>query len=489
MTSTVEMPLWALLLILGLAAVAALDRVLAPSVRWFFRRRMERAVARLNRRLTRPIEPFRLARRHDMIQRLVYDPKVAEAIAATARDEGIPENVAFERARAYAREIVPRFSTAAYFGFATRAASWLSRQLYRVRLGHFDRERLEAIDPDATVVFVMNHRSNMDYVLVTFLVADRAALSYAVGEWARVWPLRQLIRAMGAYFIRRKSRNPLYRRVLARYVQMATAGGTTQAIFPEGGLSLDGALRPPRLGLLHYVVSGFDSDSMRDVVFVPVALNYDRVLEDRVLLAAAADGGRHFRFGKWRMVGFVAGQLWLKMRGRFRRYGYAAVSFAAPLSLRAFLGRQAGNVSGNAPPDAGITEALAGELMARIASAVPVLPVPLVATVMLRAGTPLDAAQITARAVDLGECLRACGAHVHMPRDSLEYAADKGLRLLAQRRLIVQEDMLCRPASDPDARRVLEYYARSIAHLVARCPGDAGRKAGRCGHKITKQKI
>lgn len=47
------------------------------------------------------------------------------------------------------------------------------------------------------MVFVINHRSNMDYILVTYLVAERSALSYAVGEWARVWPLKQLVRAMG----------------------------------------------------------------------------------------------------------------------------------------------------------------------------------------------------------------------------------------------------------------------------------------------------
>jgi glycerol-3-phosphate O-acyltransferase len=60
-------------------------------------------------------------------------------------------------------------------------------------------------------------------------------VSYAVGEWARVWPLSALIRSMGAYFIRRGSRNALYRKVLARYVQMATEEGTTQAMFPKAG--------------------------------------------------------------------------------------------------------------------------------------------------------------------------------------------------------------------------------------------------------------
>src|SRR6056297_3245600 len=134
MTTPVEMPLWLLLLLIAFAAVTFASHFLFPSVRWFFRRRLERAVARLNQRLARPIQPFKLARRHDTIQRLIYDPEVSRAIVAHAKKNQIPENVAFERARSYAREIVPSFSASAYFGFAIRAARWLSRLLYDVRL-------------------------------------------------------------------------------------------------------------------------------------------------------------------------------------------------------------------------------------------------------------------------------------------------------------------------------------------------------------------
>ena len=90
----VEVPLWLLVLILLLSAVAALDRILAPSVRWFFRRRMERAVAALNARLERPIEPFRLAQRQDMILRLAYAPHVTAAVADYAEEAGLPPQVA-----------------------------------------------------------------------------------------------------------------------------------------------------------------------------------------------------------------------------------------------------------------------------------------------------------------------------------------------------------------------------------------------------------
>ena len=51
MTQTIELPLWLLILILLFAAVTASTHLLFPSVRWFFRRRAERVVAKLNERL------------------------------------------------------------------------------------------------------------------------------------------------------------------------------------------------------------------------------------------------------------------------------------------------------------------------------------------------------------------------------------------------------------------------------------------------------
>lgn len=454
MTQTVELPLWLFVLILLFAVVTFASHFLFPSVRWFFRRRLEKAVARLNEKLERPIEPFKLARRYDMIQRLLYDPQVTAAIADHARAEGIPENVAFEQAKRYAREIVPSFSASMYFGFAIRLARFLSNSFYRVRLAHLDEEALHRIDPDATVVFVMNHRSNMDYVLVTYLAADRSALSYAVGEWAQVWPLSRLIRAMGAYFIRRKSRNELYRRVLAQYVRMATEGGVTQAMFPEGGLSLSGALKPPKLGLLKYIIDGFDPDG-RNVVFVPVALNYDRVLEDRILIGAANSPERRFeaRIGKIAMKTLY--QLWLRMTGRYHRFGYAAVSFGEPVSLRAFQADRSGDV----------TIPLARELMKRVGAIVPVLPVPMVSTLFLERG-PMSRAEVETAITQMIQDMP--NAHILLPRHNRDYAVEVALRHLLERGVI--NDEAGKYVPNPADIDLLRFYANSIRHLFG---GDA----------------
>jgi glycerol-3-phosphate O-acyltransferase len=450
MTSTVELPLWLFVLILLFAAVTFASHFLFPSVRWFFRRRMERAVARLNERLARPIEPFKLARRYDMIQRLIYDPEVARAIAAHARAEGVPESVAFEQARRYAREIVPGFSAGAYFGVAIRAAKWLSRALYHVRLGHFDEEAFRGVDPEATVVFVMNHRSNMDYVLVTWLVSEQSALSYAVGEWAQVWPLSRLIRATGAFFIRRRPRTDLYRQVLARYVGMATDGGVTQAVFLEGGLSLDGGLAPPRLGLLKYIVEG-RSDPGRDVVFVPVAVNYDRVFEDRILVAAGQSGRRRFRARIGVVARFILRQVWCRVTGGEGRHGHAAASFGAPVSLRAFAADHPG-----AP-----IEMLGTTLMQRIGAEVPVLPVPLVAHVLLEAPGPLARPALEAGVADL--LGRLPESHVRLPDGGTAETVTAGLDILRARAMLEETDDGIAIAGQE--RALAAYYARSIAHL------------------------
>ena len=197
MGGTISLPIWLFGLILIFAAVTFASHFLFPSVRWFFRRRAERLVTELNKRLARPIEPFKLARRYDTIQRLIYDPIVTEAVVAHAKERGLREDVAFEDARRYAQEIVPSFSALTYFSIGIRLARWLATMLYDVRTGDNNREIIAGLPEDSTVIFVMNHRSNMDYVLVTYLAGEDSALSYAVGEWARVWPISRLIRMMG----------------------------------------------------------------------------------------------------------------------------------------------------------------------------------------------------------------------------------------------------------------------------------------------------
>ncbi len=477
MLMTVALPLW-LVLLGGLLAVwAFLDRLLVPSVRWVLRRRVNRALEELNQRLHIRIQPLKLTKRAVVMDRLRFDPQVLEAAEEYAIAEEVPRAVAMDRVRRYAEEITPAFNAYAYFQLGYWLSRRVARSLFRVRLGYTDEESLANIQQPATVVFVMNHRSNMDYVLVSYLAAERTALSYAVGEWARIWPLQSLIRATGAYFVRRRSRNGLYRRVLERYVHMATAGGVTQAVFPEGGLSRDGALCEPKLGLIDYMVRGFDPEGERDIVFVPVGINYDRVLEDRTLMLDLTKDDEGKRKEKpapalATTCRFVLRNLSLMARGNWHRFGYACVNFGRPLSLRRLTehwGEDPRKMERSVRFER--VGELAKTLMGAIGEVIPVLPVPLVATVFLRAGDQqLSEFELKARVAALMAEAEACGAQIYVPRSDQDYAVTVGLRMLELRRMVILEEGLYRAA--PEEHRALRYYANSIAHLLPAQPSS-----------------
>ena len=478
MTDPISLPLW-IAVVAGVVVLwAVLDRLLVPGVRWFFRRRVNRVIDELNTRLKLQIPAFHQTRRRTLIELLIHDPRVMESVERRAAESGVPRaNVAREVER-YAREIVPSFNPWLYFQVGYYLARRTVQFLYRVRMGYSDERALSEIEPNASVVFVMNHRSNMDYVIVAYFAAQRSALSYAVGEWARIWPLQALIRSLGAYFVRRDSRNPLYRQVLARYVQAATAAGVVQAVYPEGGLSRDGRLRPPRLGLIKYMVSGFDPEGERDLVFIPVGINYDRVLEDRTLVRERDPKTavpRSRTFIALTLLRFVAHQAALRLRGRWHRFGYACVNFGPPVSMRSYVARHGLDFPALDPAARfEVVERLGGELLDAIAAVVPVLPVSLVATVFVRDPVrPMSELEVKARAQSLIDELEARGAYVHIARADRDYAVTTGLRMLVLRHLVRESGGLFRAHEDEHA--MLRYYANSIEHFLR---GRATRERG-----------
>ena len=467
MTQTIAVPLW---LLFVLALLAVLEWLLLPSVRWYFRRKVRRVIDEIGLRLKIELPEFKLTRRRALIDRLSSDPRVLAAANQHIAQSGSPRDATMRRVRRYAQEIVPAFNAYVYFRLGYWVAKTLAQMIYRVRLGYTDDAALAAIRPNSTVVFVMNHRSNMDYILVSFLAAERVALSYAVGEWARIWPLQGLIRSMGAYFVRRDSGDPLYRMVLQRYVQMATEGGVPQAMYPEGGLTTDGRLRQPKLGLLDYMLKTFDPAGGRDLIFIPVGINYDRVLEDRTQLRRLDPHAP--RSPLWRTLGIAAGyvsrQIGFELLGRRFRHGYACVNFGAPMSMRDWVRAQGVDFRQLDDVERRTAVAAVGKaLMAEIGMSVPVLPVPLVASVFLRdPERPISELELKAAVQDLMRRIEAFGGHVYVPRTDRDYALTVGLRMLTLRHLVLEQDGLY--LAHPQELPLLRYYANSIGHLLDR---------------------
>ena len=468
MTEIIPLPAWLVVVAGALSLWAILDHLLIPGARWFFGRRASRVIDELNTRLQLQIPLFQQTKRQVLIDRLTHDPKVMESVEAEAQRSNVPREVLAREVERYAREIVPSFNVYLYFRIGYYLARRILQFLYRVRLGYADDEALAKIEPTASIVFLMNHRSNMDYIIVAYMAATRSALSYAVGEWARTWPLQSIIKSLGGFFVRRESDNPLYRRVLARYVQMATAGGVVQAFYPEGRFTRDGRLRKPRLGLISYMVSAFDPEGERDLVFIPVGINYDRVLEDRSLVREL-DPQASPRSKTYTVVAFLrflGHQVKLLLERRWYRFGYACVNFGTPVSMRSYTARTRMDFR---PLDAearfGAVEQLGNVLLDAIATAIPVLPVPLIATVFLRhPQTAMSELEIKAQTHALINDLEQRGAYVHIPRSDHDYATTVGLRMLVLRHLVQESDGLYRACANE--HDMLRYYANSIAHFL-----------------------
>jgi glycerol-3-phosphate O-acyltransferase len=462
----VTLPIWVAVVLAALALWAIVGHFVLPGARWILRRRVNRVLEQVEARLKIRIPPFKLTKREVLIARLLDDPQVQSAAEAAATEAGVPRSAVRRRVEGYAREIVPQFNAYIYFRVGYALARWIGRSLYRVRLGYSDEEGLARIDPNATVVFLINHRSNMDYILVSYLAAEKAALSYAVGEWARIWPLQALIRSMGAYFVRRNSKDPLYRKVLERYVAMATAAGVTQAVFPEGGLSREGKLRAPKLGILDYMVRSFDPAG-RDIAFIPVGINYDRVFEDRSFLVELDAGNLRPRASRSisNALQFVFRNLFLMARNKWHRFGYACVDFGSPVSLREYAGSRGLDFRAlDKETRIARVEELGGELMRRVGDVIPVVPVPLVATIFVREpDRSRSELELKAEVLALLRGLTARGAHVYVPRKDQDYAIAVGLRMLTLRRLVDEKEGLF--TARPEELPLLRYYANSIAHL------------------------
>jgi glycerol-3-phosphate O-acyltransferase len=432
--------------------------------RWL-RRRAIRTIHEFRTRLAR----YQLQQRRHTHEALQQDPVVNAAIAEHARTAGLPEAEVRQRVDDYIAEIVPHFSVLSYYRIGYNLAKIFVNLLYKVSVDYQDEPSLERIPKDDVVVYLMNHRSNADYVVLAYVLAYGVHVSYAVGEWARAWPLEYVFKSFGAYFIRRRFREPLYHAVLERYVQLITRSGVTQGIFPEGGLTRDGRLRPPKLGLLDYICRTLNDPAFaRDIWLVPVAINYDRVLEDRSLIRELVDAGR--RPGRLSQLitvsSYVVRNLGRTLTGRLKRYGRVAVNFGTPRSVRSWLAAAPTGVL-DWPKERRLPELehLAREMMDRIGAIVPVTPVPLAAAALLSLGQTVVSRPVLLERMDqLRDRLRDVNAKVVRGGAGIGDIWDRARRMLKLRRLVVEdgESLVVLPRGRP----LLEYYANSIAHLL-----------------------
>ena len=420
------------------------------------------------------IDRFKLTRKRFVVDQVLADVNVHEAVRAHASEHGQSEDVTWGRVREYLREIVPFFNVLAYYRLGYGVSRVLLRMFYKVSVEYERPDPFRGLPRDSIVVYLMNHRSNADYVVVSFVLMGDVSISYAVGEWARAFPLEYIFKSFGSYFIRRRFREPLYHAVLRAYVQLITRNGVTQGIFPEGGLTRDGKLRPGKIGLLDAIFGvATDRDVRSRLYVVPVGINYDRVLEDRTLLREleSADGkpktsrlvqaGEVLRYALWNTGRLLA--------RRWKRYGRAAVTIGEPVPVDAWLEEnEAIGVDVLSLPRAErlprVQEFCDGMLQ-RIGAIIPVTPVPLACAALQSFDADyVSRTRLLERMSAMRDVLLELNGRVVRADRDIEETFDRAYRMLRMRRIIARtgDGFLILPHGRP----LVSYYANSIAHLL-----------------------
>src|SRR4030042_1416830 len=331
------------------------------------------------------LDKYKFMNKFIVKQEMMNDDEIHSAILVHAREKGLNIQQVDDLVEQYIEEIVPFFNLLSYYKIGYWIANFFLNTLYEVVIDRENAKKINMIPKDSAVVFVMNHRSNVDYVLVAFMLARNISISYAVGEWARVWPLEYIFKSFGAYFLRRQYREKLYHLVLEKYIQMISRQGITQGIFIEGGLTRDGRFRDSKIGLLDYIVKIKNHPEFKnEIVFVPVGINYDWVLEDRVLIGEWKENREKSGFREnisslFRILIkapiLLIFNFFRYITGRLRQHGYASVSFGDPVPVSEFLKKHKNFFSVNRHERLSYVTELADDLLKKIGDVVPVTPV------------------------------------------------------------------------------------------------------------------
>ncbi len=468
MGGTIEIPIWFfVILMLGLA-ISLYRLVIDPLIRRTWRRWSTRALEEVNPNLQLKLSPITLMRRRSLADKVAHDPVLLKAIEPIAKERGVAVSELKSELEEMAYEIVPAFNPFFYFRLGYWMARHALRSFYRVRVGFEDEKSLEDVTSKNAVVFVSNHRSNVDYMLVTYLTSQRTMLSFGAGEWSQVFPIEQMLRSAGGYFVRRDSGDPLYRKVLERYVQIASEANVPHAIFPEGQLSTDGRLSPAKFGILTYITRRYVPDNSPDLVFIPIACNYDRVPED--INVIEHDTFQFRRMGARYVVRsgvvFAFRTIWEMVAWR-RSYGFACAAFGRPVSFVEWL-RERDMDWMELDPGAryqALTE-FGNGVMDNIRGLIPVTPVPVLCHVL----RPYGESHVEEKELLAGFRARIEQAEDHdatiiLPRNDSRLALLHALNQLVARKILFHHGGR-EYSVNPENAPLVDYYANTIEHLL-----------------------
>jgi len=414
-------------------------------------------------------------------EQILGDTSFQDRIAGAGASQGLTREESLVRSERALRELATSHNL-----FSMEIFRRFSRWVYSlafdptIDVDPGELEKLRALGRRAPLVFIPSHKSNFDHMALYSLLFSSGfpPPHTAAGINMSFFPMSRILPGTGAYFLRRSFQDDaIYKESLRGFINTLVQRRFHQEFFIEGGRSRSGKLLPPRYGILNYIVDGARRADIGEVLFIPVSIAYDQILE-------LAEYVRQNLGDEKEAESFVF--LLRQIRAaRARKLGRIHVRFAEPISLREYLDR-----SGD---DRLVVEKLAFRISNEINAVTPLTPASLACSVLLGAGKrALGESDFLAQAARLVEYAQERG--IDMTAE-VANGAESALRCAAE--ALAGTGIIERYAGGVEpvyyvtekGRHAASYYrntvihfmlGRAIAELAARAAAedrDAGRDA------------
>jgi glycerol-3-phosphate O-acyltransferase len=236
-----------------------------------------------------------------------------------------------KQASEYLDEIAAKYNFF-FINIASEIVGWLFKIMFDGTVVDKNGiQQIKTLSQKGPLILVPCHKSHMDYLILSYILFQHnlPCPHIAAGKNLSFWPLGPIFRAGGAFFIRRSFRGAvLYARVFSEYIHKLLEDGFNLELFIEGGRSRSGKLLMPKLGFLTMLFNAYRNGACNDMIFVPVFIGYDQVLEETAYLHEIEGGKKEPES----LIQVLRARRFLK-----RRYGKVYINFHNPIALKDLL--------------------------------------------------------------------------------------------------------------------------------------------------------
>lgn len=414
--------------------------------------------------LGRNISGAPIRERGFMINKTLKDPLLQSFLRShadeTGQEFGQMEATVVKHLETIASDLSPTM-----INLLNRALSWVFDNIYDgLDVGEEGLQTVKETARNGSLVYVPCHKSHFDYLILSYTLFQHwmSVPVVAAGINLSFFPLGTVFRKGGAFFMRRTFKdNPLYSHTFAAYVRTILQERIPLEFFIEGTRSRSGKLMLPKKGLLSMILQGWESGVTRDVIFVPVYVGYDTVVEEGSYIREMK-GAPKEKEGLWSLI--KAGDV-LK-----NRYGRVYVRFSKPLSMNEFMKGRPAYSRMDADQKELLYDSVAQAIISAIYQQTVATPFSILSCVVTSFDSALEETTLRQGFSVFLDYLKYCGCNRSSSLDDEDKAFSEAYALLKSKRLVTVDEPeaegdSCLLNAEGEKRIHLEYYKNTILNF------------------------